>query len=104
MLNDTSHRLEALMPAAFSFIGLQDRWNESVCLIHVLRGSYPVLPVEVIDTRPTPKTGIDWDAEAEACGLEEQLRMDKLDDRVYDLATQNFENSLREAEKRFPLQ
>merc|ERR1719498_193006 len=73
MLNNVSDQLEGLMPMAFSFIGLQTRWNESVCLLHLLRGRYPTVPVEFSNSRPTPKTGIDWEAEAEACGLGEQL-------------------------------
>ena len=70
-----------------AFIGLTERWAESVCLFHRQLHSAPTkqLPwaVEFSDTRPTRSTAeeIDWAVESKRCGVEPYLFTDSRDVR-----------------------
>lgn len=98
----TEAHLARRMPSAFAFVGLTEHWAESVCLFHLLLGGDTLLPVEFMDVRPTPKTGIDWLAEAKACGTAELLVEDPLDDALYDMAVRRFQAEVSEAEHLHP--
>jgi len=85
-----------------AFIGLTERWAESVCLFHRQLHSAPTkqLPwaVEFSDTRPTRSTAeeIDWAVESKRCGVEPYLFTDSRDTALYQGATAKFAAALQE--------
>lgn len=48
-------------PSLFAFVGLMDKWNESLTLFHAIFGG-KIVPAEMVNTRPTElATGRDAD-------------------------------------------
>ena len=104
----TARLVAQAMPEAFKFVGLVERWPESVCLMHQqLRSRNPPSPYEFINSRPSlPPRGVaaqwnDWAkekidvrAEADKCGLVPLIDTDDLDDPVYERAVDIFDAEL----------
>ncbi|KAG8462699.1 hypothetical protein KFE25_004675 [Diacronema lutheri] len=87
--------------ASFSFVGLTDEFDVSVCLLHVMHRA-PCRPVELTNERPT-----DYRQRARAHGeafqsvdeLAQALRekyVDPLDTPLYNMAVRRFEADIRE--------
>lgn len=88
------------MPHNFAFLGQMERYDESVCLMHLKLGGAPATesPFSSNSNRATPPN-LDWHAEAAACGLSALLEDDPLDERVYELAARAMDETRDAVEK-----
>ncbi|KAG8469530.1 hypothetical protein KFE25_005985 [Diacronema lutheri] len=84
--------------ASFSFVGLTDEFDVSVCLLHVMHRAAPCRPVELMNERPTNYAGLRGEAFHSADELAQALRkeyVDPLDTPLYDTAVRRFEADIR---------
>lgn len=86
----------------FLFMGLTERWEESVCLFHAVartdmasNGGLPV-PLQLANTRPNhqEEEDVGLEEEASVCGLTKLLSEDELDAALYSHAARTFTQQL----------
>lgn len=108
--NDMLLNVANFVPAAFAFIGLVERWAESICMFHILleQGNAP-LPTEFHNSRPTHDNTQrhmlakeEWmshvaNNSTDSNFLRRLLLFDPLDDLTYKLASQSFNASIMKA-------
>ena len=74
----------------FRFIGLTDQWELSICLLHVMHGSQPCAPAEMLNSRPTKSDSYEGARTAEPLA---NFR-DEADETIYEAARSRFEEDL----------
>ena len=99
----------ARVPGAFAFVGLTERWVESICLFHfLLEQGRPPVPREFKNTRPTMTSDArqrrilsradEWSVIAgDNSDVRGWLLQDRWDGLLFDLATRSFNRRLTAA-------
>ena len=85
--------LRRRLQSAFAFVGLTERWADTICLFHARFGGV-VRAVELRNNRPTSGLGV-------KAALPEALLSDPMDEAAYQMVLERFEADVRRFQKKW---